>query len=164
MRLLGVGILFLLLAHAANAAEEWTITGRVVGVSDGDTITILDRAKAQHKVRLHGIDAPEKGQAFGDRSRESLSRLAFERDVTALCHKVDRYGRQICKIMRGPVDLNIEQLRAGMAWWYREYAKEQSAGDRSNYAAAEEEARQHRVGLWKDAKPVAPWEWRKEAR
>jgi endonuclease YncB( thermonuclease family) len=70
-------------------AASWTIEGRVVGVSDGDTITVLDVSKAQHKVRLAGIDAPEKGQAFGNASKESLSRLVFDRQVEARCHKKD---------------------------------------------------------------------------
>jgi endonuclease YncB( thermonuclease family) len=108
----------------------------VVGVSDGDTVTLLDHAKTQYKIRLHGIDAPEKGQEFGERSKESLSRLAFSREVTARCHKRDRYSREICKIMLGSTDVNLEQIRAGMAWWYREYAKEQLAEDRPTYADA----------------------------
>lgn len=111
-----------LVANPVLAAEPWTVEGRVVGISDGDTITILDRDKRQHKIRLAGIDAPEKGQAFGDRSKESLSRLVFDRQVEAHCHKRDRYGREVCKIMRGSTDVNIEQVRAGMAWWYQEYA------------------------------------------
>jgi endonuclease YncB( thermonuclease family) len=141
-------------------AASWTVEGRVVGISDGDTITILDRDKRQHRIRLAGIDAPEKGQAFGDRAKESLSRLVFDRQVEAHCHKRDRYGREVCKIMRGSTDVNIEQLRAGMAWWYRDYAKEQSAQERAECAAAEDAAKAARVGLWKDAKPVPPWEWR----
>ena len=99
------------------------IEGRVVGVSDGDTITVLDRAKVQHKIRLAGIDAPEKGQAFGNASKENLSRLVFDSQVEAHCHKKDRYGREVCKVLRGATDVNLEQIRAGMAWWYREYAK-----------------------------------------
>jgi endonuclease YncB( thermonuclease family) len=100
----------------------------VVAVSDGDTITVLDRAAAQHKIRQGGIDAPEKGQAFGERSKQNLSQLAFDQIVDAHCHKRDRYGREVCKGMRGSTDVNLEQLRAGMAWWYREYAQEQTAG------------------------------------
>ena len=129
-------------------------------MSDGDTITVLDASKVQHKVRLAGIDAPEKGQAFGNRSKENLSRLAFDKTVAAHCHKKDRYGWAVCKVMRGATDANLEQVRAGMAWWYREYAKEQSPEDRVSYAVAEEHARAGRIGLWKDAKPVPPWEWR----
>jgi endonuclease YncB( thermonuclease family) len=149
---------------APAAAAEWAIDGRVIGVSDGDTVTLLDHAKAQHKIRLHGIDAPEKGQAFGERSKQNLSGLAFHRDVTAQCHKRDRYGREVCKIMLGSTDVNLEQLRAGMAWWYREYAKEQPAEDQAAYSAAERDAHARRAGLWNDAVPVPPWEWRKNEK
>jgi endonuclease YncB( thermonuclease family) len=145
-----------------SLAASWIVEGRVVGVSDGDTITLLDRATVQHKIRLSGIDAPENGQAFGERAKENFSKLAFDRQVEAHCHKKDRYGREVCKVLRGSTDVNLEQLRMGMAWWYREYAKEQSAGDRASYAAAEDDARALRRGLWKDAKPMQPWEWRKQ--
>ena len=88
------------------------MTGRVV-VSDGDAIIVLDARNGQHRVRLAGIDAPEKGQAFGERSKESLSKLVFEQQVAADCHKRDRYGREACKVM---TDVNLEQLRGRMAW------------------------------------------------
>lgn len=148
-------------SSAGVGAASWTVEGRVVGISDGDTITVLDRTKVQHKIRLAGIDAPEKGQAFGNASKESLSRLAFDRQVEAHCHKKDRYGREVCKVMRGGTDVNLEQIKAGMARWYREYAKEQSAEDRTAYAAAEGDARAKHVGLWKDSRAVPPWEWRR---
>jgi endonuclease YncB( thermonuclease family) len=138
-----------------------SFSGRVVGVSDGDTITVLDQAKKQHKVRLGGIDAPEKGQAFGDRAKESLSRLVYDKSVTVDFHKVDRYGRSVGKVLVAGRDANLEQVRAGFAWWYREYAKEQSLEDRASYAAAEEDARASRRGLWRDAQPVPPWEFRR---
>jgi endonuclease YncB( thermonuclease family) len=141
-----------------SLAASWTVEGRVVGVSDGDTITVLDRANVQHKMRLSGISAPEKGQAFGNASKESLSRLVFDRQVTAECHKRDRYGREVCKLLLGLTDVNLEQLRAGMAWWYREYAKEQTPQEREKYAREEQGAKASRAGLWKDAKPVPPWE------
>ncbi len=97
-----------LVSPGAVLAGTWVVEGRVVGISDGDTITVLDRMKVQHKIRLTGIDAPEKGQAFGDRARESLSRLAFDRQVEAHCHKKDRYGREVCKVLRGGTDVNLE--------------------------------------------------------
>jgi len=154
----------LVLAHSAAQSAEWVIEGHLVAIADGDTITILDREKVQHKVRLSGIDAPEKGQAFGDRSKESLSRLVFDRQVEAHCHKKDRYGREVCKVMRGATDVNLEQIRAGMAWWYREYANEQTPDGRASYEAAEQEAREKKVGLWREPNPVPPWEWRKKSR
>ncbi|MGB8435359.1 MAG: thermonuclease family protein [Burkholderiales bacterium] len=129
----------------ALAAEPWTIDGRVVGVSDGDTITILDLDKRQHKIRFNGIDAPEKKQPFGNRSRQILASLIFDRNVRAECHKRDRYGREICKILDDSRDIGLEQIRAGLAWWYRAYAKEQSPDDRERYEQAEQEARARRL-------------------
>jgi endonuclease YncB( thermonuclease family) len=132
----------------------------VVGVTDGDTITILDADREQHKVRLAGIDAPEKRQPFGQRSKEHLSDLVFGKDVTLLCGKVDRYGRDICVVYIGGKDANLAQVEAGLAWWYRKYAKEQTAQQRFDYEAAETSAKAGRRGLWADAGAVPPWEWR----
>jgi endonuclease YncB( thermonuclease family) len=95
----------LALAGAASASGHWIIEGRIVAVADGDTITILDRDKHQHKIRFDGIDAPERKQPFGQRSRQNLSTLIFHRNVRAECHKRDRYGREVCKIFDGSVDV-----------------------------------------------------------
>lgn len=137
-----------------------TIEGRVVGVSDGDTITVLDSTMTQHKIRLAGIDAPESKQAFGQVSKKHLSALVFDRDVTLDCGKTDRYKREVCVVMVDGQDANLAQLKAGMAWWYRQYQKEQTVAQRADYEAAEATARAGRVGLWQDADPVPPWEWR----
>lgn len=149
---------------AALAAEPWIVEGRVVGVSDGDTITVLDAAKQQHKIRLVGIDAPEKGQAFGNASKDNLSRLIFDRRVEARCHKRDRYSREVCAVLIGARDAGLEQLRAGMAWHYKRFEDEQSPAGRIEFADAEDRARAARLGLWQDAKPVPPWEWRTSRR
>ncbi len=151
----------LLLAVGAATAAGWIIEGRVVAISDGDTITVLDEAKVQHKIRFAGIDAPEKGQAFGNASKESLSRLVFNQRVEARCHKRDRYGREVCAVFVGMSDVGLEQLRAGLAWWYREYAHEQSTQERLVYRDEEERAKAARRGLWKDANPVPPWDFRR---
>jgi endonuclease YncB( thermonuclease family) len=87
----------------------------VVGITGGNTIVALDGARTQHKIRLAGIDALERGQAFGYPAEESLSRLAFDEQVEAHCQEKDRYSREICKVTRGGTDMNLEQLRAGMA-------------------------------------------------
>ncbi|MFY9327995.1 MAG: thermonuclease family protein [Georgfuchsia sp.] len=137
-----------------------TITGRVVGVSDGDTITVLDSSKKQHKIRLAGIDAPESKQAFGQASKKHLSDLVFNRDVTLYCGKTDKYRREVCVAMVDGQDANLAQVKAGMAWWYRAYAKEQIPEHRAQYQGAEMNAQRQRIGLWHDADPVAPWEWR----
>ena len=149
----------MLLALACTAHAE-TITGRVVGVADGDTITVLDADKVQHKIRLAGIDAPEKKQAFGNRSKESLSALAFDKTVNVETDKRDRYGRQIGKVLVNGQDVNLVQVERGMAWFYRQYQREQSPNDRRLYEAAEAAAKADKRGLWHDAGPVPPWEFR----
>jgi len=153
----------LLLALACNANAE-TITGRVVGVADGDTITVLDARKVQHKIRLAGIDAPEKKQPFGNRSKESLSQLAFGKTVDVETSKRDRYGRQIGKVLVNGQDVNLLQVERGMAWFYRQYQREQSPNDRRLYEAAEDAAKANKRGLWQDSAPVAPWEFRRPNR
>lgn len=137
-----------------------TLTGKVVGVSDGDTITVLDANKVQHKIRLMGIDAPEKAQAFGQRSKENLSDLVFSKLVTVESNKVDKYGRTVGKVIVNGIDANLEQVKHGFAWHYKEYAKEQTAIDRDSYAKAENNAKTALIGLWKDSKPMPPWDWR----
>lgn len=148
----------------ALTCQAEVITGKVVSVADGDTITVLDADKVQHKVRLAGIDAPEKAQAFGERSRESLDELVAGRTVIVESNKRDRYGRTVGKILLNGQDINFEQVRRGMAWHYKAYANEQSPEDRSLYDAAEVEARQARRGLWADRTPVPPWDFRQQGR
>ena len=147
-----------------SVAAERTFHGHVVGISDGDTLTILDSQRRQHKIRLQGIDAPESKQAFGQASKRHLSNLAFNRQVVAECGKTDRYKRQVCRVMVEGIDANLEQVKAGMAWWYRKYANEQPERHRQEYKAAEDAARGARFGLWADAEPLPPWEWRKAKR
>jgi len=138
--------------------------GRVVGVADGDTVTVLDESRHQHKIRLVGIDAPEKKMPFGNRSKQFLSDLVFDRQVQVEYSKKDRYGRTVGKIIVGGVDADLAQVKAGMAWHYKKYQLEQSIEDRAAYAQAEEEARMSRRGLWNDADPVPPWDWRKRKK
>ena len=138
-----------------------TIDGCVVSVADGDTVTVLDSDKVQHKIRLSGIDAPEKAQAFGNRSKESLSDLVFSKAVTVVTEKKDRYGRDVGKVLINGVDANLEQVQRGFAWHYKAYEREQSANDRKLYDLAENEARAAKRGLWRDPAPIAPWDWRK---
>jgi endonuclease YncB( thermonuclease family) len=159
---------FVLVASTAHAEP---LTGRVVGVSDGDTITVLDAENQQHKIRVAGIDAPEKKQPFGQRSKEHLSDLVFGKEVDIVGNKIDRYGRTIAKVMVAAqgcdgsqclrtVDAGLRQIEAGLAWWYRKYAKEQSSIDRGLYEAAETKAKDGRLSLWSEANPIPPWEWR----
>ena len=145
----------------ALSFSAWAdITGHVVGVADGDTITVLDADKVQHKIRLTGIDAPEKKQPFGNRSKQSMNDMVFNKTVTVETVKHDRYGRELGKVLAGGKDVNLEQVRTGMAWHYKAYERTQSVADRQAYADAENEARAAKRGLWHDDEPVPPWEWR----
>ena len=153
-----VVVAFALLTTAAHAE---TLIGRVVGIADGDTLTLLDATKTQHKIRLAGIDSPEKGQAFGQVCKKSLSDLAYDRVATVESSKLDRYGRVIGKVLVDGQDVNLEQVRRGCGWHYKKYQNEQSLDDRLSYNSAEEEARNGKVGLWTDNAPVPPWDWRR---
>lgn len=135
-----------------------------MGVTDGDTVTVLDRDKRQHNVRVAGIDAPENGQPFGDRSRQHLASLVLGRNVRAECGKRDRYGGEVRKVLDSSRDAGLEQIRDGMAWWYHEYAREPSPGDREHYVLAEQEVGEKKGGPWCDPDPVPPWPWRRSKR
>jgi len=157
-------ILLLTFALLASSVQAGLISGRVVHVADGDTITILDAGKIQYKVRLAGIDAPEKTQAYGQRSRDSLEELVAGQTVIVETTKKDRYGRVVGKVLVNGRDINIEQIRRGMAWFYRHYEKEQSVSDRLRYDRAEMEAKDDRRGLWADKNPTPPWDFRQKKR
>ena len=133
-------------------------------VADGDTITVLDSTNTQHRIRLEGIDAPESHQAFGTQSKKSLSEMVFGKDVTIVYEKTDQYGRLVGKILLAGKDINLEQVKAGMAWHYKEYQKEQTPEDRELYARAENEAHTARRGLWLDQSPVEPSEFRRKEK
>ena len=142
-------------------APNSTFNGHVVSVADGDTIVVIDDAKRSYEIRLQGIDAPEGGQAFGDRSRENLSGLVADKEVTVSWFKRDRYGRIVGQVSINGADICLEQIKAGMAWHYKYFQSEQTAEDRRLYADAEVEARASRLGLWSDANPVPPWNFRR---
>lgn len=156
-------LLALVLLLAAYVAPAWahTLLGEAVGVADGDTITVLDAERVQHRVRLAGIDAPEKNQPFGTRARQALATAVFRKQVTVEWHKRDRYERLVGKVLVNGRDVGLDMLEAGLAWHYKTYEREQSTQDRAAYAGAETHARQARLGLWVDASPVAPWEFRR---
>ena len=147
---------------AAAFAHAHEVGGRVVAVQDGDTVTILDADHVQHRVRIAGIDAPEKAQAFGEAAKQSLARLVHGQRVDAHCPKRDRYGREVCSVYLGARDVGLEQVRGGYAWWYREYAREQTPGERAAYEAAEKDAREARRGLWTDPAPQPPSAFRRQ--
>jgi endonuclease YncB( thermonuclease family) len=158
----------LLLAATTVYAD---ISGRVVGVTDGDTIKVLHSSSTEHKVRLTGIDAPERGQSFGTASTQNLNRMVAGKQVRVESSKSDRYGRLLGKVWVQPsdcptcgktLDANHAQMLSGMAWWYRYYAKQQSPEDRGRYESAEDEAKARGWGLWADPRPINPYRWRKK--
>lgn len=159
-RVLLCGMAVLLISLSTGSFAN-TLTGLVVGIADGDTLTLLDAAHVQHKIRLAGIDAPEKKQAFGDRSKQSLSSLVFGKQVSVEWNKLDRYGRVIGKVILGKEDACLAQVRAGLAWHYKAYENEQSYADRERYARAELDARASKRGLWGEPNPLPPWEFRR---
>jgi endonuclease YncB( thermonuclease family) len=149
-----------LLAAVAGATTAQPMTGRVVEVIDGDTVTVLLPSRSQLKVRLAGIDAPEKRQAFGQRAKQQLATLVFDKRVTVVGHKYDRYRRLVAKLIVDGRDANFDMVAAGYAWHYKRYELEQLLEDRLAYAWAESRARAERRGLWADSAPVPPWEFR----
>lgn len=132
-------------------------SGRVTGIADGDTLYV-DIEGVSTRVRLAQIDAPEKGQAFGRRSEQSLRELVGKQTVTLRWSSADRYGRPLVQLVAGGVDVNAEQVRRGYAWVYRQYS------DDAQLLQLEAAARQAGLGLWADPHPVAPWEWRRQRR
>lgn len=153
LRLLVLAVLLL-----PPAALATSFSGKVVKVLDGDTIDVLHNNKPE-RIRLNGIDAPEKAQAYGQKSKEFVLDLAALKLVTVTVSAIDRYGRSIGEvILPDGRNLNRELVRFGYAWWYRQYSHDATLG------ALEDEARAAHRGLWQDREPMAPWAWRKAKR
>ena len=142
----------LILSLALLTASD--IEGKVVAITDGDTLTVLVGTE-QVKGRLDGIDAPERRQAFGTQAREKLAELTFGKSVTVEGNKKDRYGRTIGRVLVGGQDASLAMLEAGLAWHYKAYSKD------ATLSRAEADARNALKGLWADPEPIAPWEFRK---
>lgn len=153
-----VPVLILLLAWScgARAQEPPVLDGVVVGVTDGDTVDVrLDSGMV--RIRLHAIDAPERGQAHGQSAKEALSDLVFGKAVQVEPFEQDRYDRLVARLWLGELDVNAEMIKRGYAWVYRRYA------DDPTYCAYEKAARDLKRGLWSPTQPsvTAPWEWRR---
>jgi micrococcal nuclease len=151
---------FLILASLGVSGKE--ITGRVIAVADGDTATVLVAGRQQIRVRLAAIDAPERAQPFGTRSKQALSKLVFGKDVVVRVTDTDRYKRTVGIIMLGETDVNLEMVRLGYAWVYRQYLINLPRAQALQYSAAEDIARQKKRGLWVDEASTPPWEWRRK--
>ena len=153
-------ILFLFSLH--SFAEE--LTAKVIKVSDGDTITVLDNNNQKHKIRLKGIDAPESQQVYGDISTQSLAELVYDKEVLVTWDKKDKYYRILGKVIVDGRDVNYEQLKKGLAWYYKQYEKDLSDEDKKKYSEAEKWARNYTEGLWADSNSIPPWEYRRKGK
>ena len=148
--------LLLLIFNVVFAAES--LIGTVVGVSDGDTLTLLTSDKKQVKIRLAEIDAPESKQAFGQKSKQALSELCFKKAAIVDVQSIDKYKRTVGLIMCDGVNANAEMVNMGLAWVYDQYVKDKTLYDLQN------KAKSNKVGLWSDEEPVAPWQYRKDEK
>lgn len=160
----------------ASPLSAKTIRGQVVKVADGDTLTLIDDRKFKYRVRLLGIDAPERDQPYGKESSENLKWLVYGKRVTVEYSKHDRYGRIVGKVLISPqgdifclavdcmrkMDVGLEQINAGTAWHYKRYKRDQYEEDQNLYSSAEQRARKKQLGLWSDKKPTPPWAWRRK--
>jgi micrococcal nuclease len=154
--LLGALLIVLACVDAYALEAEWT--GKCVGVSDGDTIAVMRLNKSQ-KIRLYGVDCPEKDQDFGRKAREFTASLVFGKEVSVKPVTRDQYGRVVAWVSVDAVSVNHGLVKAGLAWWYRRHAAK-----RKDLQQLEHEARNARIGLWSLHHPIPPWEFRRERR
>ena len=154
-------LIFLLFFSDLTKAD---ISGKVIRVIDGDTIYVRDYDNKTHKIRLAGIDAPEMSQPYGKESRSHLLELMYGKEVFIEAKKNDRYGRIIGTAFHKGIDLNLVQVKVGMAWWYEYYKDQQSSEDQRLYSIAHDRAKKDKVGLWEDPLAINPYKWRKSKK
>lgn len=156
-------LLATLLSATAHVALAYQFVGTVVAVHDGDTLTVRDSHR-RYAIRLKGIDAPELAQRYGTDSRDRLRSRVLGKRVVVSWNKHDKYNRRVGKVTLNGRDLNLEQVRDGLAWHYKLFIREQTKRDRAAYAAAERQARKGRVGVWHPKRQLAPWTFREQVR
>jgi endonuclease YncB( thermonuclease family) len=138
---------------------DFDLNGRVVRVTDGDTVSVLDAANRQTKVRLYGIDTPEQDQPYGNAAKRVLLDLVSQQQVGVVLVTIDSYGRKVGTLYHDGANINLAMVASGYAWWYEHYAPHER-----RLAVAEQQARQQKLGLWQDSHPIPPWEWRRRHR
>jgi len=159
LNITGFILAFLLLLICETSVAQ-TLTGRVVGITDGDTFRLLTSDSKELKIRVAEIDAPERGQPYRDRSRQALSGLIFKKYISVEVQVVDRYGRYVGRPFVEDNDISAEMIRIGAAWVYRRYSKDDALFELERIARAD------KVGLWRlnEYERVAPWDWRNGER
>jgi len=150
------GIVDQTISTPSESAPQYDLSGKVVRIADGDTLTLLDASNTQHKIRLHGIDTPERGQPYGNAAREALEAHVAGQRIGVVIQDTDRYGRTVGTVYRNGQNINLALVRDGWAWWYERYARNDH-----QLAQAQREAKAARRGLWQDSNPIPPWEWRR---
>lgn len=148
-------LLFLCSCMSLSYGQKILI-GLVVKIADGDTMTLLDANKKQYRIRLHGIDCPERKQDFSKQATEHLSSYCFNKNVKVEVLDKDRYGRLIGKVWAGGVDVGLSLLQHGLAWHYKYFDSSEQ------YAKAEQQAKRKKIGLWSMKNPTAPWDFRRK--
>ena len=152
----GITVILILVLFSIEAAS---IQGRVIGVTDGDSIKVLVGTQ-QLKIRLYGIDCPEMHQSFGHKAKKFTANMVFGKEVTLIPRDKDHYGRIVAEVMLDDgTSLSKELLKAGLAWWYRKYAPHDN-----ELGALEAAAKNGKIGLWADPNPVAPWDFRRKKK
>lgn len=146
-------------AKEGDPVPTFDIEGRVVRVADGDTVSILDANNKQHKIRMYGIDTPERDQPFGRKARQVLADMIADERVGVVIVETDDYGRIVGTVYHDDTHINAAMVRSGYAWWYRHYAPHSRL-----LSEAETAAREASLGLWADRDPVPPWDWRRNQR
>lgn len=141
------------------SAPAYDLSGRVVKVSDGDTITILDASQEQHKIRLHGIDTPERDQPYGKAAKKALESLIAGEGVGVDVKDTDQYGRTVGVVYKDNLNVNLQMVKNGYAWWYKKYAP-----FNDDLELAQKHARADKLGLWAEPDPIPPWEWPRKGR
>ena len=159
IRYVNTVLVCLLLIIAPTLSQA--LSGKVVSVADGDTITIIDKSKTEHRIRLYGIDTPEKGQPFGNSAKKHTSRLVAGKSVEVTPYDTDKYGRTVGVVSVNGTNVNQSLIESGIAWQYRKYCKETFC---PGWLQLERKTKLSKYGLWAGTDPVPPWEWRKGAR
>lgn len=165
LQLVAIAVAFFCVS--ASASEQFD--AKVIGIADGDTLTVLHEIAGKmtpRRIRLSGIDAPEKAQAFGSVARDQLARLAFNQVGHLDCRTYDhRYDRSVCVVRVGGLDVGLRLIELGLAWHYKRYAYTQPGDEAASYTTAELSARNAKAGLWRDlgagVAPQPPWTWRR---